>query len=201
MAATRMAYFGHAHGAIATPVLERGDLDNSPRVGPLIVEEREPIRVDRDVTWVLDDWRLLPDAQISDDFGNFMDSSHNGRVGNSVTVNGRIQETFAVRAGERLRLRLINAANARIFGLEFRDHRPTVVALDGQPGAGHGGEFRQVEVWPAQFGRQTGPRPPRGQTARPLQPIRELGLSRGRRRICGRPGPAAELSTDRRTRA
>jgi FtsP/CotA-like multicopper oxidase with cupredoxin domain len=40
--------------------------------GLLIVEEREPIQVDRDVTWVLDDWRLLSDAQISDDFGNFM---------------------------------------------------------------------------------------------------------------------------------
>jgi len=101
--------------------------------GPLIVEEREPVQVDRDVTWVLDDWRLLPDAQISDDFGNFMDSSHNGRVGNTVTVNGRILESFPVRAGERVRLRLINAANARIFGLEFQDHRPTVVALDGQP--------------------------------------------------------------------
>jgi FtsP/CotA-like multicopper oxidase with cupredoxin domain len=101
--------------------------------GPLIVEEREPIQVDRDVTWVLDDWRLLQDAQISDDFGNFMDSSHNGRVGNTVTVNGRILESFPVRAGERVRLRLINAANARIFGLEFQDHRPQVIALDGQP--------------------------------------------------------------------
>jgi FtsP/CotA-like multicopper oxidase with cupredoxin domain len=97
------------------------------------VEEREPVRVDRDVTWVLDDWRLLPDAQISDDFGGFMDASHNGRVGNTVTVNGGIQETFAVRAGERVRLRLINAANARIFGLEFQDHWPTIIALDGQP--------------------------------------------------------------------
>ena len=101
--------------------------------GPLIVEEREPIQVDRDVTWVLDDWRLLPDAQISDDFGNFMDSSHNGRVGNTITVNGRILESFAVRAGERVRLRLINAANARIFGLEFEGHLPQVIALDGQP--------------------------------------------------------------------
>ena len=89
------------------------------------------------MTWVLDDWRLLPDAQISDDFGNFMDASHSGRVGNTVTVNGRIPETFAVRAGERLRLRLINAANARIFALEFQDHRPTVIALDGQPVAPH----------------------------------------------------------------
>jgi FtsP/CotA-like multicopper oxidase with cupredoxin domain len=101
--------------------------------GPLIVEEQEPAQVDREVTWLLNDWRLLPDAQISDDFGNFMDASHNGRVGNTVTVNGRIPESFAVRAGERVRLRLINAANARIFGLEFQGHRPIVIALDGQP--------------------------------------------------------------------
>src|SRR3546814_1719960 len=32
--------------------------------GPLIVEEPEPVAVDRDVTWVLDDWRLLTDASI-----------------------------------------------------------------------------------------------------------------------------------------
>jgi FtsP/CotA-like multicopper oxidase with cupredoxin domain len=101
--------------------------------GPLIVEEREPIAVDRDVTWVLDDWRLLADAQISDDFGNMMDASHNGRVGNTVTINGRIRETFDVRSGERIRLRLINAANARTFALDFNGHAPQVIALDGQP--------------------------------------------------------------------
>ncbi len=117
--------------------------------GPLIVEEREPIQVDRDVTWVLADWRLLPDAQISDDFGNFMDASHNGRVGNTVTVNGRILDTFAVRAGERLRLRLINAANARIFALEFQEHRPTVIALDGQPVPPHEPAGGRVILGPA----------------------------------------------------
>jgi N-methylhydantoinase A len=37
--ATRTAYFGQAHGAIATAVLGRGDLDATPRSGPLIVEE------------------------------------------------------------------------------------------------------------------------------------------------------------------
>jgi FtsP/CotA-like multicopper oxidase with cupredoxin domain len=117
--------------------------------GPLIVEEREPIRVDREVTWVLDDWRLLPDAQISDDFGNFMDASHDGRVGNTVTVNGRILESFAVRAGERLRLRLVNAANARIFALEFQDHRPMVIALDGQPVEPHEPAGGRVILGPA----------------------------------------------------
>ena len=98
---------------------------------------------------MLDDWRLLPDAQISDDFGNFMDASHNGRVGNTVTVNGRILETFPVRAGERLRLRLINAANARIFALEFQDHRPMVIALDGQPIAPHEPAGGRVILGPA----------------------------------------------------
>src|SRR3546814_9361189 len=62
-----------------------------------------------------------------------MDVTHNGRVGNTVTVNGRIRETFGVRRGERIRLRLVNAANARIFGLEFRGHHPVVIANDGQP--------------------------------------------------------------------
>ena len=101
--------------------------------GALIVEEREPIRVDRDVVWLLGDWRLNRDASIRGGFGSFMDVSHNGRVGNTVTINGRIPDRFQVRAGERIRLRLINAANARIFGLEFRSHRPQIIALDGQP--------------------------------------------------------------------
>lgn len=101
--------------------------------GALIVEERDTIEVDRDVVWVLDDWRLRQDARIAEDFGNVHDVSHNGRIGNSVTINGRILESFAVRGGERIRLRLINAANARIFGLEFRGQSPVVIAYDGQP--------------------------------------------------------------------
>jgi N-methylhydantoinase A len=35
----RSAYFGPAHGSLMTPVLDRGDLDRTPRPGPLIVEE------------------------------------------------------------------------------------------------------------------------------------------------------------------
>lgn len=117
--------------------------------GPLIIEEPEPIRVDRDVTWVLDDWRLLEDASISDDFGNMMDLSHNGRVGNTMTVNGQVLDAFPVRAGERIRLRLINAANARIFGLDFRDHHPMVVAIDGQPVEPHEPDGDRIVLAPA----------------------------------------------------
>ena len=105
--------------------------------GPLIIEEAEPLRVDREVTWVLDDWRLTQSAEISEDFGNRHDMSHGGRVGNTATINGRAPDEFAVRRGERVRLRLVNAANARIFGLDFQDHAPTVIALDGQPVTPH----------------------------------------------------------------
>ncbi|MEW6449112.1 MAG: multicopper oxidase family protein [Pseudomonadota bacterium] len=118
--------------------------------GALIVEEAKPITVDRDLVWVLDDWRLKPDAQISDDFGNMMDVSHAGRLGNTVTINGRVPERFAVRSGERIRLRLINAANARIFGLEFEGHKPLIVALDGQPIDPHTAEQGRIVLGPAQ---------------------------------------------------
>ena len=99
--------------------------------GALIVEEREPPAVDRDLVWVLSDWRLDREARIVENFGNPMDASHAGRIGNTVTVNGAIQDSFAVRAGERIRLRLVNASNARIYGLEFEGHEPRIIALDG----------------------------------------------------------------------
>lgn len=117
--------------------------------GALIVEEREPIRVDRDVVWLLQDWRMRPDAQISDDFRNMHDMAHNGRVGNTVTINGSVRDTFAVRSGERIRLRLINGANARVFGLGFAGHRPKVIALDGQPVEPHEPSDGRVILAPA----------------------------------------------------
>jgi FtsP/CotA-like multicopper oxidase with cupredoxin domain len=117
--------------------------------GALIVEEPQPITVDRDLVWVLSDWRLLENAQISDDFDNRHDMAHNGRVGNTVTLNGKVPDTVAVRAGERVRLRLINAANARIFGLEFEGHRPMIIAYDGQPVSPHEPPGGRVVIGPA----------------------------------------------------
>jgi FtsP/CotA-like multicopper oxidase with cupredoxin domain len=117
--------------------------------GPLIVDEAQPPALDRDIVWMLGDWRLDREARIVADFGNFMDASHAGRIGNTVTVNGAIRETFELRAGERIRLRLVNAANARIFGLEFRGHDPMVIALDGQPVAPHRPEGGRIVLGPS----------------------------------------------------
>ncbi|MCP5155234.1 MAG: multicopper oxidase family protein [Ectothiorhodospiraceae bacterium] len=101
--------------------------------GVIVVEERDPPRVDRDLVWSLDDWRLDRDAQIVDDFDSALDYSRAGRIGNTVTLNGRTSPELPVRAGERIRLRVVNSANARIFQLRFQGHQPTVIALDGQP--------------------------------------------------------------------
>jgi len=117
--------------------------------GPMIIEEREPITVDRDITWVIDDWRLKNDARISDDFANRHDMSHNGRIGNTVTINGQIPDSFQVQHGERIRLRLINVANARNMALDFHDHQPWIVALDGQPVTPHEPINQTVVLGPA----------------------------------------------------
>jgi FtsP/CotA-like multicopper oxidase with cupredoxin domain len=114
--------------------------------GALIVEEHDAPLVDRDVVWVLSDWRLDREARIRADFGNARDASHDGRIGNTVTLNGAIPESFAVRAGERLRLRVINASSARIYGLNFEGHQPWIVALDGQPVTPHW--FERVVIGP-----------------------------------------------------
>ena len=62
-----------------------------------------------------------------------MDRSHGGRIGNWVTVNGEGSFRRIVNQNQRLRLRLINVANSRIFNLSLRGLSGWVVALDGQP--------------------------------------------------------------------
>ena len=101
--------------------------------GALIVEESSPIAVDRDLVWMLTDWRLTPEGGLSPGFGNGMEAAMSGHVGNFVTLNGSVPGDQSVKAGERIRLRLVNGALARMMALRFEGHRPTVVALDGQP--------------------------------------------------------------------
>jgi FtsP/CotA-like multicopper oxidase with cupredoxin domain len=117
--------------------------------GALIVEEAEPPAVDRELLWTIQDWRLTNDAQIAPDFNNRMEMAMDGRVGNTVTIKGRVSETVPVRAGERIRLRLINAAIARIMALRFEGHRPVIVALDGQPCEPHEPADGRVLLGPA----------------------------------------------------
>ncbi len=118
-------------------------------VGALIVDEVEPPRVDRDLLWAIGDWRLRSDSQIAPGFDNRMEAMMNGRVGNTVTINGRVPNAVPVRAGERVRVRLLNTAIARIMALSFEGHRPMVVALDGQPCDPHEPAGGRIVLGPA----------------------------------------------------
>ena len=101
--------------------------------GALVVEEPDAPEVDRDEVLLLDDWRLAADASIHDSFGALHDRAHAGRIGNWITVNGESAWSRETSRHERLRLRLVNAANARVFSLALMHLEGWVVALDGQP--------------------------------------------------------------------
>ena len=98
--------------------------------GPLIIEERDPPRVDHDITVVLDDWRLTRSGELHPNFGNRHDFSHDGRLGNFARA---LASREAVRRGDRVRLRLINTATARIFPVRISGGAGKVVAHDGMP--------------------------------------------------------------------
>ncbi|WP_432690258.1 multicopper oxidase family protein [Pseudooceanicola sp. C21-150M6] len=102
--------------------------------GALIVEEPDAPEVDRDEVLVLDDWLLNPeDAQFMEPFRHPMSLSHGGRLGNLLGTNGTHDYARDVKANERLRLRLINASNARVFVLRLAGLVGWAVALDGMP--------------------------------------------------------------------
>ena len=102
--------------------------------GALVVEEENPPAVDRDELLLLDDWRLTEEARIHEEsFGAMGDWSHGGRTGNWITINGESAWTRTVSRHERLRLRLVNVANARIFSIGMQGLDGWLVALDGQP--------------------------------------------------------------------
>jgi FtsP/CotA-like multicopper oxidase with cupredoxin domain len=117
--------------------------------GALIVEAPEPYPVDREILWMVSDWRLKPDAQIAGGFGNGMEAAMSGRIGNTVTINGTVPGDEPVRAGERVRLRLINSALARMMALKFEGHNPIIVAIDGQPCDPHEPDEGRLLLGPA----------------------------------------------------
>ncbi len=96
--------------------------------GVLIVEEPEPVTVDQDVLLVFDDWRLTESGAI----GEAKDSIVPGN--SQLTVNGARSLDIPVKANERLRLRVLNAASASVITFRIDRHVCAVMALDGEPG-------------------------------------------------------------------
>ena len=98
--------------------------------GPLIVEERRPPAVDADIIVMIDDWWLEQTGELRDDFNSMFHFSHAGRLGNYAKA---IVSQSTVLEGDRVRLRLINTANARVFPVDIGGVQGNLVALDGMP--------------------------------------------------------------------
>ena len=81
--------------------------------GVLIVEDAQPVDVDRDVALML--------------------TASPAAAGPPVLVNGSVRPDIAVKNGERLRLRIINATTSRGLFLKLAGHAVRVMAIDGQP--------------------------------------------------------------------
>ena len=103
--------------------------------GPLIVLEEDERLDASNLVLVIDDWRLTSDFQIDmASMGSLHDWSHSGRLGNWLTINGASKPDIQIAKDMPVRLRLINAANARIMTFRLEgDHKFEVVAIDGAP--------------------------------------------------------------------
>jgi FtsP/CotA-like multicopper oxidase with cupredoxin domain len=126
--------------------------------GPLIIEENNPPRVDHDITVMLDDWRIEETGALIGGFGAMHDFAHAGRMGNY--ARALVPQGTVVRQGDRIRLRLINTATARVFPVKIEGLDGRVVALDGMPLIAPR-LFEDITLAPAQridvIGNVTGP--------------------------------------------
>ncbi len=104
--------------------------------GLLVVEEASwSAEIDRDVAVLLDDWRLAADGQIDPDFKIPADNARLGRLGNTLTINGKpVPEVITLPPRSRVRLRIGGIMNARVLPMTFRGMaKATCLAIDGQP--------------------------------------------------------------------
>jgi len=98
--------------------------------GVLIVEDKDEPDYDQDIVWVLDDILTEEDGSVEDQFSlKFLDTG--GRLGNILTVNGEAAPTFTARAGERIRIRMVNSSNARNYRLSIPNIDAPIIAVDG----------------------------------------------------------------------
>lgn len=99
--------------------------------GVIVVEDQQEPTYDQDQVIVLDDWRIDQGGQIDPRFNTGGDLMHDGRWGNFITTNGQTNYQLQAKAGQRLRLRLVNTSNARVYKLDFDDLTVSGFAVDG----------------------------------------------------------------------
>lgn len=99
--------------------------------GVLIVDDPKPPEVDAEHLLLFQDWALDGKGAV---VGPFEGDALAGRVGTLLTAGGKPAPfTAQLPPSSRVRLRIGNAAGARIMIVVFDGVRPKIVAIDGQP--------------------------------------------------------------------
>lgn len=109
-----------------TEQMERG------MYGALIVSDPDDPKLDGEKVFMIDDMKLEKDSSFKK--GNAITrwiERHDGREGNTLLINGKVNPTIKVNGGQSERWRFINASSARYFQLYLGGRKFTVIASDG----------------------------------------------------------------------
>jgi FtsP/CotA-like multicopper oxidase with cupredoxin domain len=102
--------------------------------GPIVVDEASPPQCDLEAIVALADWSLDDKGQVRDNFSDLAAARGAGHLGGLVAANnGATPLALNAAPGARVRLRLVNAANARLMAIGVMGVKPLIIALDGQP--------------------------------------------------------------------
>ncbi len=94
---------------------------------PMVVGESEPVIVDRDEVFLVEEWRLRADGTAA------VPGTDANETTVSYTLNGKPSLDVSARSNERLRLRFINGSRRTVIALKLEAVRVTVMAIDSQP--------------------------------------------------------------------
>ncbi|MEM9422377.1 MAG: multicopper oxidase family protein [Pseudomonadota bacterium] len=130
-------------------------LDSQEAVGrglisPLIIEEEEPIAVDHDLTALVSRHIVGANGKVLSDFGEVFPSRWPKGTKNTWFINGRKLMEGTARAGETVRLRIINGSTMWPFFTELPDFEVFVAAIDGHPLSSPIPLPRSYALWPGQ---------------------------------------------------
>ena len=116
----------------------------------IVLDDNEKFEDERDQLIVADDWLLYKNDQIDTaSLGNLGHWSHGGRLGNALTINGSFSPSIEIASQGQVKLRLLNAANARVLSFALNDKLPMkVISVDGSPCEPF--EVGEVTIAPAQ---------------------------------------------------
>lgn len=120
-------FWYHSH-ANETVQMERG------MYGALIVEDSAAeIVTDAERVFIIDDMKLSAEGEFTKPrwFIPRIVERHDGRQGDTLLINGKVNPTIQMFAGHRERWRFINASSARYFVLNLGGREFSVVGTDG----------------------------------------------------------------------